>query len=89
MDELKDLTLNKRSHPVCTAGSHLHEILQQAKLISRVRIRSVVARGMGARRKLSEQAYERMFWDEGNVVYLDWDDGIHLSERTMNVFSCV
>lgn len=71
-----------------TAGLHLHEILRQAKLISRVRIRSVVARGMGTRR-LSDQVYGSTFWDERNVVYFDWDDGIHLSERTMNVFSCV
>ena len=26
---------------------------------------------------------------EGNAVYLDWEDGIHLSELTYTVFSCV
>lgn len=38
---LIDVTLNKRSHTVRTAGSHVHEILQQAKLISRDGIRPI------------------------------------------------
>ena len=37
------------------------KILQEAKLISSVRIRWVVTRGMGWR-ELNEQAYKRMFW---------------------------
>lgn len=38
---------------------------------------------------MSEQGHEGMFWGEGNVVDLDWGDGIHLSKLTMNVFSCI
>ena len=51
----------EQKKPFCTSCSISDKILQEAKLISSVRIRWVVTRGMGWR-ELNEQAYKRMFW---------------------------
>lgn len=47
----------------------------------------MVPRGTGTER--GEQEHEGRFWGEGNVVYLEWGDGIHLSKLTMKVFPCI